>query len=73
LFAVGVGLFGLAAAAVGIFIWWKIIARTGYNAWLSLLIIVPLANLVLMLVLAFSEWPVQRELATLKSQAAARL
>lgn len=70
LFVVGMGLFFLVCLTVAVFVWYKIIGRTGYSAWLALLMIVPLANLVLMLVLAFSEWPVQRELALLKGRAA---
>ncbi len=45
---------------------WKITARTGYPGPLGLLYFVPIANIVFLLVLAFSEWPVQRELKTLK-------
>jgi hypothetical protein len=64
------GLIFLMCLTAAVFVWYKIIGRTGYSAWLALLMIVPLANLVLMLVLAFSEWPVQREVATLRSRAA---
>jgi hypothetical protein len=64
------GLFMLVCLAAAVVVWWKIVGRTGYNPALSLLMIVPLANLVMILVLAFSEWPVQKELAALRSQAA---
>ena len=73
LFALGMGFFILFCLSVAVFVWYKIIGRTGYTAWLALLMIVPLANLVLTLVLAFSEWPIQREVAVLRSQAAGRL
>ena len=45
---------------------WKITARTGYPGPLGLLYFIPLAGFVFLIVLAFSEWPVQRELNTLK-------
>lgn len=38
---------------------WK---RTGHNGWISLLMLLPLVNLVMLYVLAFKEWPaVNRE------------
>ncbi len=49
---------------------WKITARTGYPGPLGLLYFIPLANLVFLIVLAFSEWPIQRELKELKASKA---
>ena len=45
---------------------WRITAKTGYSGALGLLYFVPIANFVFLLVLAFSEWPVHRELKSLK-------
>jgi hypothetical protein len=50
-----------------VYVYWKIVAKTGHSGWLSLLMVVPLANFIVMLVLAFSEWPIERELRGLKS------
>ena len=36
---------------------WKITTRAGYSGWLSLLMIVPLVNLVYLYFLAFAKWP----------------
>lgn len=36
---------------------WK---RTGHNGWISLLMLVPLVNLIMLYVLAFKEWPALR-------------
>lgn len=33
---------------------WK---RTGHNGWISLLMLIPLVNLIMLYVLAFKEWP----------------
>ncbi len=54
-------LIGLAVSAVFIIGWCMIWKRAGYSWALGLLMMVPLANLVAFLVLAFSRWPVQRE------------
>lgn len=61
-------LFSLAIVALYIFIWWNIFKKTGYHPALALLMIVPVANLVLLLVLAFGEWPIQKELRELKEK-----
>ncbi len=41
---------------------WKIVSKAGYSGALSLLWLVPLVNLAAILVFAFSDWPVLREL-----------
>ena len=57
------------AAAVAIFMtgiyfiaWWKIFSKAGYSGARSLLLIFPLVNLIVFLLFAFSEWPIQRRL-----------
>jgi HAMP domain-containing protein len=42
--------------------WVRIVGKTGYNKWLGLLILVPGANLGLVLFIAFSKWPIERQL-----------
>ena len=37
---------------------WQICKKAGFSPWLSLLIMVPLGNLILLYVIAFSEWKV---------------
>ena len=70
LFMLLIGVMVCAGIAITAIVWWKIVGRTGYHPALSLLMFVPLLNLVLLIVLAFQEWPVQRELAALKTRAA---
>ncbi|HKK05288.1 MAG TPA: hypothetical protein VKA50_05500 [Gammaproteobacteria bacterium] len=36
---------------------WKITAKAGYSGWLSLLMIIPLVNLIYIYFLAFASWP----------------
>lgn len=71
----GIGLFAfifsLAVLVFFIIVYWRIAAKAGYNGALSLLLLVPIANIVLICVFAFSEWPVLRELKQLRQQVAA--
>ncbi len=60
-----VGSFGLymwlIMAVVIILPFWFIFSKAGYSGWLSLLIVVPIINIVTLYFLAFSTWPSQRE------------
>jgi hypothetical protein len=40
---------------------WRMFSKAGYSRWWSLLMLVPLVNLITLYVLAFSNWPVLRE------------
>lgn len=44
-------------AVVIIVPFWFIISKTGYSKWLSLLMVVPVLNVILLYFLAFSNWP----------------
>jgi hypothetical protein len=37
---------------------WKIFQKAGFNAALSILMLIPFVNLIMIFYLAFSEWPV---------------
>ena len=43
-------------------LFWRICSKTGFPGALGLLVLVPVANLILLCVLAFAEWPIEREL-----------
>ncbi|MCB9136761.1 MAG: hypothetical protein H6642_00275 [Caldilineaceae bacterium] len=43
---------------IAILPFWKIFAKAGYNGALSLLMIVPLVNLIMLFFLAFADWPI---------------
>lgn len=43
--------------AIQIVPFWKIFLRAGWSPWMSLLMVVPLVNLILLYVLAFKQWP----------------
>jgi hypothetical protein len=46
--------------AVIIFPHWKIFQRAGFSGAMSLLLIIPLVNLIVMFWLAFGDWPALR-------------
>ncbi|WP_240615767.1 hypothetical protein [Nakamurella deserti] len=46
----------------------NVIARAGYSRVWILIMLVPIANIVFLLIFCFKEWPVQRELAALRSR-----
>jgi hypothetical protein len=53
---------------VAVWAYVRIIRRAGYSGWWVLIGLVPLLNVVMFLVFAFKEWPIQRELAYLRAQ-----
>ncbi len=44
-------------AALVIIPFWFIFSKAGHSGWLSLLMLVPVVNIVLLYFLAFSDWP----------------
>lgn len=68
----GTGIFagGLVVGLVVLFITfvplWKIVSKTGYPGIMSLLFFVPVLNLVMIFVLAFSKWPIEQRLEELR-------
>ena len=47
-------------AAIAVIPFWRICTRVGHSPWLSLLILIPLVNLIFLYILAFGEWPALR-------------
>ena len=47
----------LLIAAIVALPFWRICTKAGYSGWLSLLVLVPMVNLVFVYFLGFSEWP----------------
>lgn len=46
-------------AAILIVPFWKIWGRAGHSPWISLLMLIPIVNLITLYVLAFKEWPLE--------------
>ena len=49
--------FGLMFAILPVIAFWKICKRAGFNGALGLLILLPIANIILPLYVAFAKWP----------------
>lgn len=57
---------GLVSIIFAVIVWWRIFSKAGFNGALSLLMFVPIANLVMILILAFAKWPIYAELNQLR-------
>lgn len=60
-------LFIVAIIAFTIWVYWRIFQKAGMNGALSLLNLVPIGSIVVICILAFSEWPIERELKALRA------
>ena len=58
----------LAVVVVSVFLWCRIFSKTDYSWAMGLIVLVPFGNLIVILILAFSDWPVLKELSILKDQ-----
>jgi len=63
-------LFSLVAIIFAVVIYWKIFSKAGYSGAMGLLMFVPIANIVVLCILAFGEWPIYKELNYLRQQVA---
>ena len=61
-----IAVFGIGMAAVMVIPYWKIYTKTGQAGAMALLQLIPLVNIVMLYVLAFSEWPIEREMRAAK-------
>ena len=52
----------LLAVLITIVPFWRIFSKAGYSGWLSILMLIPLVNLILLFYFAFAKWPIQREI-----------
>ncbi len=57
----------LVAVAISVTVYWRVATKAGYAGALSLLMFLPLVNLVMLLIFAFSEWPIEKEIRALRS------
>jgi len=56
--------FAILGALITVIPFWKICAKAGFPGALSLLMLVPIANVILPFYIAFAEWPVLRQTPT---------
>ena len=50
------GLIFLVMLPVVVIPYWKIFSKAGFSGWLSLLILLPIVNLIVLYIVAFSDW-----------------
>jgi uncharacterized membrane protein YhaH (DUF805 family) len=62
-----IGVIFLVTLALVIVIQWRIAAKAGYNGALSLLLLVPMVNFIVLLIFAFGEWPIEAQLRAVRS------
>lgn len=63
------GIVALAIWVIFLIGYIKIISKAGYSGWWVLIMFVPIVNIIMFLVFAYKEWPIQRELAELRGWA----
>ena len=61
-------IFGFMVMAIKALICCKIFAKAGYCRAFGLLMLVPIADIIMAFILAFGDWPVQREVRLLRQQ-----
>jgi hypothetical protein len=52
------GLFALIGIVIYIIPFWMIFKKAGFSPWFALLLFIPLANIIILYVLAFAQWKV---------------
>ena len=55
------GLFILVTCLFKLFLWWRIFSKAGYSGAFALLILAPFGTLIMLCVLAFSNWPIAKK------------
>ncbi|MDD5458925.1 MAG: hypothetical protein PHF37_06005 [Phycisphaerae bacterium] len=62
-----ISILGLVMIAINAFVYCKIFSKTGHGWAFGLLALIPGANLILLCVVAFSDWPILKELRQFKN------
>lgn len=55
-----VGLFFSVMLFVHIFLWWRVFSKAGYSGAFALLILAPFGPMIMLCILAFSQWPISK-------------
>ncbi len=63
-------IFSVVAIIFSAVIYWRIFSKAGYSGAMGLLMFIPIANIIVLCILAFGEWPIYRELSYLRQRVA---
>lgn len=66
----GLAMFVIWLALVCLMVWpyVRIIQKAGYSGWNILWMLVPIANIIMLFVFAFSRWPIEEKVERLESK-----
>ncbi len=53
----------LIVGIVAVVAFWRICAKAGFPGWYGVGVVIPMVNILLVLFLAFAEWPLERKLS----------
>ena len=59
-----IAVFVLAVWVLMIFAWYRVLNKMGFPSWYFVLFLIPLIGPFMFLYLSFSEWPIERDLAS---------
>jgi hypothetical protein len=58
----------IVVAGLCVWAYWRIFTKAGYPGAMSIMMLIPLLNVIMLFFLAFSEWPVLKELKCLRDR-----
>lgn len=58
----------LISLLISIIIWWSIFSKAGYSGARSLLLFIPVVNIIIFLIFAFGEWPIHRQMDEMQQE-----
>jgi hypothetical protein len=58
----------LLSFLIFILVWWSVFSKAGFSGARSLLLLIPIVNVIIFLIFAFGEWPVHRDLDALQQE-----
>ncbi len=53
---------GLLVCIIAVVAFWRICEKAGFPGWYGVAVVIPIVNILLVLFLAFAEWPLERKL-----------
>ena len=65
---IGSLIFSVVAIIFSAVVYWRIFSKAGYSGAMGLLMFIPIANIIVLCILAFGEWPIYKELNFLRQQ-----